>query len=96
MKIQVIFASQTRQQVLDLTVPTNTTARNAVLVTKLSDEFPEIDFATAPLGIYGKQVPDEHLLTEGDRVEIYRPLFQSPTEARRRRAKSMDKPRNSG
>jgi len=48
-------------------------------------------FEDAPLGIFGKAVKDSHILREGDRVEIYRPLQADPKEARRKRA-AQNKP----
>jgi len=44
---------------------------------------------TAPLGagIHGRRVPLDTRLTDGDRVEIYRPLRADPKEARRQRAR---------
>ena len=39
-----------------------------------------------PVGVYGRRVALDHLLADGDRVEIYRPLRVDPKEARRRRA----------
>nr|ART35612.1 A80 [uncultured bacterium] len=38
------------------------------------------------IGIFGKRVSLDDPLVDGDRVEIYRPLRNSPGEARRRRA----------
>jgi putative ubiquitin-RnfH superfamily antitoxin RatB of RatAB toxin-antitoxin module len=37
-------------------------------------------------GVFGKAVKLDALLTEGDRVEIYRPLIADPKEARKKRA----------
>jgi putative ubiquitin-RnfH superfamily antitoxin RatB of RatAB toxin-antitoxin module len=39
-----------------------------------------------PVGIYGRRVALDARLTDGDRVELYRPLRIDPKEARRRRA----------
>jgi len=39
------------------------------------------------LGIFGRRVPPEHPLRDGDRVELYRTLVLDPKEARRRRAR---------
>lgn len=50
----------------------------------LSAAFPEADLH-APLGIFGKQVADDTVLRQHDRVELYRPLLIDPKEARRRR-----------
>ncbi len=41
------------------------------------------------IGIYGKQCPSDTPLHDQDRVEIYRPLLLSPTEARRLRAQTL-------
>ena len=92
-EVEVVFASPERQEIRTVSVPANTTARSAVEHCALDREFPEYDFQTLDLGIYGKLVPDNHLLRDGDRVEIYRPLQQLPTQARRIRAKSATKSR---
>jgi len=42
--------------------------------------------AARAFGIYGRRVAPDARLTDGDRVEIYRPLSADPKEARRRRA----------
>jgi hypothetical protein len=48
---------------------------------------PDIDVATVPVGIFGRRVERDRILTDGDRVEIYRPLVADAKEARRRRAR---------
>ena len=40
----------------------------------------------ACLGVWGRLRGLDHVLSEGDRVELYRPLEIDPKEARRRRA----------
>lgn len=47
--------------------------------------------AALSLGIYGKKCSPETVLNQFDRIEIYRPLLLSPTEARRLRAKTAKK-----
>ena len=47
--------------------------------------FVELDLGAVPVGIYGRVVKPEQVLTEGDRVEIYRPLAVDPRTARRNR-----------
>lgn len=46
----------------------------------------EIAQASA-FGVWGKVRPLSHVLRDGDRVEIYRPLLADPKEARRTRAR---------
>ncbi len=86
--VEVVFATESKQQIIQLALPVNSTARYAVDETDLKSEFPEFNFDQAPLGIFGKKVPDNYLLSDQDRVEVYRPLVQSPQEARRQRVQS--------
>ncbi|HVP86672.1 MAG TPA: RnfH family protein, partial [Casimicrobiaceae bacterium] len=44
------------------------------------------DLARCPVGIFGRRVERGRILSDGDRVEIYRPLVAEPRDARRRRA----------
>ena len=60
--------------------------RDALAQSGVLEVFPEIDVESVPLGIFSRRVELDTPLTEGDRVEIYRPLKLSPTDARRLRA----------
>jgi hypothetical protein len=52
----------------------------------LTQTIPGLVIDPAHLGIFSRKVAPDHVLGEGDRVEIYRPLILDPKEARRRRA----------
>ena len=69
-------------------MPAGTTVREVALRSGLDAHFADLDLATSPLGIFGKAVakPDERVLEEGERVEIYRPLIADPKEVRKQRA----------
>lgn len=86
--IEVVYALADKQKLLRLTVPAGTTVRQAALLSEMDRYFPGLDLAGAPLGIFGKSVlkPDERVLEEGERVEIYRPLIADPKEVRKQRA----------
>lgn len=89
MKVSVVMAFPTSQQVITLDVDEHCTARGAVaqaVQQGLNVEYPDFDVNGAPLGVYGEVVADDKTLEAGDRVEIYRPLAQDPMELRRRRA----------
>jgi putative ubiquitin-RnfH superfamily antitoxin RatB of RatAB toxin-antitoxin module len=60
----------------------------AVELSKITEQFPDIDLATIKVGIFGKAVtkPKEQVLQSGERVEIYRPLIADPKEVRKARA----------
>jgi putative ubiquitin-RnfH superfamily antitoxin RatB of RatAB toxin-antitoxin module len=87
-EIEVVYAAVDRQVLLTLTVPVGTSVRAALLGSALAGEFPELDLANCPVGIFGKVVadPEHRSVQAGDRIEIYRPLLADPKEVRRLRA----------
>lgn len=86
--VEVAYALAERQKIVSLSVPAGTTVRQAALQSGLEQEFPGLDLASSPLGIFGKAVakPDEQILQAGERVEVYRPLLADPKEVRKQRA----------
>lgn len=91
--VEVAYALPDRQKILRLQVPSNTTVRQAALVSGMAAFFPDLDLSSCPLGIFGKTVsqPHERMLLEGERVEIYRPLLADPKEVRKQRAEKAAK-----
>lgn len=90
--VEVAYALPQRQYIVALTVAEGTTARQAVAMARMDAGFSQLPpetFSQASLGVFGKQLknPDTHVLREGDRVEIYRPLKIDPKAARQARAK---------
>jgi len=94
--VEVAYALADKQKLIRLTVPCGTTVRQAALRSGMDAHFPGLDLAGAPLGIFGKAVakPDERVLEEGERVEIYRPLIADPKEVRKQRAAKAAKEKN--
>ena len=66
-------------------LPSGATLMDAIRASGVLQRHPAIDLAQARRGVWGKVQPDETVLRERDRVEIYRPLQVDPTEARRLR-----------
>jgi len=87
-RIEVVYALADRQKLLSLSVPCGTTVRQAAERSGMAVHFPGLDLASCPLGIFGKALakPEEWVLEEGERVEIYRPLIADPKEVRKQRA----------
>jgi len=87
-EVEVVYAAEDRQVLLTVTVPVGTTVRVALLRSAVAEEFPELDLAHCPVGIFGKVVadPESRAVQAGDRIEIYRPLLADPKEVRRLRA----------
>ena len=82
MKIEVVYAHADAVKAVELNLPPGAKLRDALAACGF-----EIDLEKQAFGIFGKRAALDHLLAEGDRVEIYRPLAMDPKEARRRRAR---------
>ncbi len=87
-RVEVAYATPEEQTILPLSVEEGATLYDAVVHSGITQQFPEIDPETVPMGIFGKTVrkPKEQALQEGERVEIYRPLKIDPKAARANRA----------
>ncbi|WP_431700916.1 RnfH family protein [Pseudomonas sp. BR20] len=87
-EIEVVYAAEDRQVLLALTVASGTSLRAAVQLSGMAAQFPELDLADCPLGVFGRVVTDAEVrsVQSGDRIEIYRPLLADPKEVRRLRA----------
>ncbi|MCG4454388.1 MULTISPECIES: RnfH family protein [unclassified Pseudomonas] len=86
--VEVVYALADKQKLLRLSLPYGTTVRQAAEQSGMQAHFPGLDLANIPLGIFGKAVakPQERVLEDGERVEIYRPLIADPKEVRKQRA----------
>ena len=85
-QIEVVCATPERQCLLAIEVAVGSTARAAIAATDIADRFPEIDFSTCALGVFARQVNDDYILSDGERVEVYRPLANDPQVSRLARA----------
>ena len=95
LEIIVVYALPERQFQEVVNMAPRSTVRDAVLASGVLEVFSEIDLQTIPVGIFSRRVELDTQLTDGDRVEIYRRLQLSPTEARRLRAqrKKVSRPK---
>lgn len=86
--IRVIVAYATPLEQVELPVELDAHCNISLAIKKsgVLERFPEIPFPDIAVGIWGKRMPLDGLIKEGDRIEIYRPLQIDPKEARRRRA----------
>jgi hypothetical protein len=88
LQVEVAYALPQQQCLLALGVTPGCTALEALRQSGLLRRFPEIDPASARIGVFGEPLDDPaaYVLADGDRVEVYRPLAIDPRDARRRRA----------
>ncbi len=81
--IEVACATPDKQRLIKLEVPQGTSAREAIVLSGIEKEFPQLDIPNSAIGVFGEVVKEDHPLKQDDRVEVYRPLINDPREARR-------------
>jgi len=95
-KVEVAYAQQDSQQILELLVDQGTTLEQAVEQSGILKLYPEIDTNVNKVGVFGKLGKKTAELKAGDRVEIYRPLIADPKEVRRKREADGKKMKKGG
>jgi putative ubiquitin-RnfH superfamily antitoxin RatB of RatAB toxin-antitoxin module len=86
-RIEIAYATPEKQVILSLKVSPGTTVEQAIAKSAIREEFPAMKKVPAGVGIFSRKVALDHILRQGDRIEIYRPLIADPKEVRRERAK---------
>ena len=90
-QVEVAYAKRDEQVIISLEVDAGTTVEEAIKLSGVLEQFPEIDLAQNKTGVFGKIAKPDTELREMDRVEIYRPLIADPKESRRKRAEKKEK-----
>jgi uncharacterized protein len=94
MYIEVAYALEDKQTLLNLEVGTDTTLKQAIELSGMLELYPQINLLQDKIGIFGKIAKLDTILREKDRVEIYRPLIADPKEVRKERAAQGKKMRS--
>ncbi|MFT2092698.1 RnfH family protein [Paraglaciecola sp. 2405UD69-4] len=84
--LEVAYGTPQRQVLLEFMADEGVTVEQAIMISGVLSEFPEIELNTAKVGIWNRACKVSDVPKDGDRIEIYRPLIADPKEARRRRA----------
>jgi len=84
--VEVLYALPHEQTLLKVQLPQGSTLADAIKNSGILEKYPEIDFSSNKLGIFGKLSKQDVVLRDRDRVEIYRPLIADPKEVRKKRA----------
>jgi uncharacterized protein len=79
LRVQVVRALPREETIAVVELPEGATVREALRAAGFAED--------SPAGLFGEQVAPGTRLSDGDRVEVYRPLRMDPKEARRRRAR---------
>jgi len=92
MNVTVVFAAPGVQDIVPLELPEGATVADAVARSGLARAY-ALDLAALGFAVHGKRCAAGAVLTNGDRVELTRPLIADPKEARRRRAQAAPLPK---
>lgn len=92
MEVEVCYATPEKQVIVDVTVKEGCSVAQAIEQSGIQAEFPGMDIDPGAVGIFSRKVALDHVLRDGDRVEIYRPLIADPKEMRKQRAQDGIKP----
>lgn len=79
-RVEVVYALPGEAKALTVELPAGSLVRDALRAAGMAAQ-------QELLGIYGRRVEPDAPLSDGDRVEIYRPLAMDPKERRRQRAR---------
>ncbi|MBT8118542.1 MAG: RnfH family protein [Gammaproteobacteria bacterium] len=96
--VEVAYALPQKQVIRSVNVDAGTTIGAAIVQSGIMMDFPELEaeLEDAKVGIFGKAAAMTTVLSDGDRVEIYRPLIADPKEVRRQRAAAGKKMKKGG
>ena len=86
LEITVVYALPETACLIPLQVQKGSTVKQAVENSRILEKFPEIVLDPGKVGIFSKPVDLDTVLSDGDRIEIYRSLKADPKAARRKRA----------
>ena len=87
--VSVVWASPDQIESVSLMLPVGSQVQHALEQSGLLQKY-----QPAGLAIFGQRCDPSRLLSDGDRIELCRPLVVEPKAARRRRALHREKVRN--
>jgi putative ubiquitin-RnfH superfamily antitoxin RatB of RatAB toxin-antitoxin module len=84
--VEVVYALPDQVIAASARVEPGTTVGEVIERVEFARLVPDVALDDARVGIFGRIVSRETPVRDGDRIEIYRPLFSDPKQARRQRS----------
>jgi putative ubiquitin-RnfH superfamily antitoxin RatB of RatAB toxin-antitoxin module len=85
--VTVVYALPEFATEIEVLLPAGSTVADTLDRSGIVARHPEANLGQCPVGIFGRHVDRQSVVTDGDRVELYRPLIVDPKDARRKRVK---------
>lgn len=89
--VEVAYALPEKQYLQRVKLDEGATVEEAIRASGLLELRSDIVLSKNKVGIYSRPVKLADVVSDGDRVEIYRPLIADPKELRRQRAEKAGK-----
>lgn len=86
LKIEVAYVNNGRSHLIAVELLPPVTIAEAIAQSEIQQQCPEINLQENRVGIHSKIRELSELVSDGDRIEIYRPLLADPKDSRRQRA----------
>ena len=83
MNIRIVYASKKEQKIYMIKCKAGINVEQAILNSKILDDFKEIDLNKQKIGIFSEVVSLKTILKSNDRIEIYRELITNFQDARK-------------
>ena len=93
MRVELAYVDSAREVLIGFEVDPGCTVRDCVECSGLFRLEPELPAARLGFAVFGRRVEPADTVSEGDRIEVLRPLQADPKEARHSRAQRMRNPR---
>ncbi|WP_122096044.1 RnfH family protein [Rahnella sp. Larv3_ips] len=90
-RVEVVYALPERQYLRTVKLEEGCNVEHALQASGLLELRKDIDLKKNKFGIYSRPVKLTDIVSDGDRIEIYRPLIADPKELRRIRAERSKK-----
>jgi putative ubiquitin-RnfH superfamily antitoxin RatB of RatAB toxin-antitoxin module len=87
LSVSVTYADPENPLWLKVKVPAGSTVEDAIRASDLLTRYPDMDLPSFKIGIFGKTTELDSTLSDGDRVELYRPIMVDPKTVPRRKKK---------
>ena len=87
MRVELAYADPAREVLIGFEVPAGSTVLDCVERSGLFRLAPDLGETRLGFAVFGRRVEPAAPVSEGDRIEVLRPLRIDPKEARRSRAR---------
>ena len=86
LRVEVVYATPEQQTLRRIVLPGGATVADALSAVAAEPPFNKLALADCAVGVFGQVCAGTRVLSDGDRVEIYRALNVDAKTARRKRA----------